>query len=231
MLHRNSWEEPQWKPPPSVTERSEAPQIYVLAGPNGAGKSSVVGAMILKEGATYFNPDKAARQILAANEGITQDVANSAAWHEGKRLLEWAINDGLDFAFETTLGGRTITNMLEAALSGGAEVRVWYVGLNSPELHIARVRARVARGGHDIPEERIRERYDKSRYNLIKLLPKLTELRVYDNSEEADPASGVSPQPKLILHLREGRIVEVCGLVLAPEWTKAILLKAIQLQT
>jgi predicted ABC-type ATPase len=69
-------------------------------------------------------------------------------------------------------------------------VRVWYVGLSSPELHIARVRARVAKGGHDIPEPRIRERYDASRLNLIRLLPRLSELWVYDNSVEADPDAG-----------------------------------------
>jgi predicted ABC-type ATPase len=186
--------------------------------------------MILREGATYFNPDEAARKILAANKGMTQEVGNSAAWHEGRRLLERAIDERLDFAFETTLGGRTITRLLEVALSQGIEVRVWYVGLNSPELHIKRVKARVAAGGHDIPEEKIRERFDESRQNLIKLLPKLTELRVYDNSEEADPSTGSSPEPKLILHMKGQTIAEVCDLSAAPEWTKAILIEAIRLQ-
>src|SRR2546422_5178074 len=51
------------------------------------------------------------------------------------------------------------------------------VGLSSAELHIARVRARVAKGGHDIPEPRIRDRYDRSRLNLIHLMARLTELR------------------------------------------------------
>jgi predicted ABC-type ATPase len=200
-----------------------------LAGTNGAGKSSVGGAAILKEGATFFNPDEAARKILAASEGITLEAANSAAWHEGKRLLRRAIDEGLDFAFETTLGGRTIAKMLDAALSGGAEVRVWYVGLDGAELHIARVRGRVARGGHDIPDEKIRERYDQSRHNLMSLQPKLTELRLYDNSEEADPHLGVPPKPKLILQMKAGRIVKLCDLAIAPVWTKPILLKAMKI--
>ena len=101
----------------------------------------------------------------------------------------------------------TITGLLERAAARGIEVRVWYVGLSSPELHIARVRARVAKGGHDIPEPRIRERYDASRLNLIRLLPSLTELWVYDNSVEADPDAGVAPEPRLVLHLRRGTIV------------------------
>jgi predicted ABC-type ATPase len=55
-------------------------------------------------------------------------------------------------------------------LSDGIEVRIWFVGLSSPELHVQRVRLRVARGGHDIPEETIRERYDRSRINLIEMI-------------------------------------------------------------
>jgi predicted ABC-type ATPase len=214
-----------------VSEQSQAPAIYVLAGTNGAGKTSIIGAMFLKQGVPYFNPDEATKKILAANQGITLDEANSAAWHQGTRLLQRAIDERLDFAFETTLGGRTITKMLDSALSEGFDVRIWYVGLNSPDLHIARVKSRVAKGGHDIPSEKIRDRYDQSRYNLIQLLPKLTELRVYDNSEDADPSTGVAPEPKLILHLDHGRIVEVCDLRKAPEWTKAILAAAIKLQT
>jgi predicted ABC-type ATPase len=102
--------------------------------------------------------------------------ANSRAWLHGKRLLEKAIADRLNFAFETTLGGNTIPALLERAHSSRIAVRVWYVGLEGPELHISRVRARVEAGGHDIPAARIRERYDRSRDNLIRLLPKLTEL-------------------------------------------------------
>lgn len=212
-----------------MVEHSGSAQIYVLAGTNGAGKSSVGGAMFLRQGTTYFNPDEAAKRILAANPGVTQDIANSAAWYEGKRLLQRAIDEGLGFAFETTLGGGTITAMLESALSGGAEVRVWYVGLRSPELHIARVKARVTAGGHDIAEEKIRERYDRSRVNLLRLLPKLTELRVYDNSEDADPATCTAPELKLILHMEHGRVLDVCDLTIAPEWTKPILATAIKL--
>jgi predicted ABC-type ATPase len=202
-------------------------RIYVLAGTNGAGKSSIAGAALLERGAGYFNPDQAAVAIRAANPGITSEAANSAAWREGKRLLERAIAERLDYAFETTLGGDTITALLASALAAGIEVRMWYVGLSSPELHIARVRARVARGGHGIPEAKIRERYDSSRLNLIRLMPKLTELRVYDNSRAADPHAGVAPEPMLILHLAGARVIRSCDLAKTPEWAKPILWAAI----
>ena len=75
--------------------------------------------MFLQQGTEYFNPDEATRHILAANPAIAQKEANSAAWHEGKRLLERAIEKKWNFAFETTLGGHTIVALLKKALFGG----------------------------------------------------------------------------------------------------------------
>ncbi|HEY1206386.1 MAG: zeta toxin family protein [Bryobacteraceae bacterium] len=213
-----------------MDDRAQISRIYVLAGTNGAGKSSVAGAMFRARGAGYFNPDEATNLVLAANPGIALAEANSAAWGQGKRLLERAIAERLDFAFETTLGGRTIPALLDSALSAGIEVLIWYVGLSSAELHIARVRARVAKGGHDIPEARIRDRYDRSRANLIQLMPRLTELRVYDNSREADPDAGAIPEPKLLLHMVRGQVVSWRNLELTPEWAKPILAAAMKSQ-
>jgi predicted ABC-type ATPase len=186
--------------------------------------------MLRETGADYFNPDEAAHRIRSAAPGVTQAQANSAAWHQGKRLLERAIADRLDFAFESTLGATTIPALLASAAALGIEVRVWYVGLSSPELHIARVRARVARGGHDIPEADIRRRWDTSRLNLIRLLPTLTELRVYDNSGNADPEAGASPAPLLILHVRRGRIAAPRDLGGTPAWAKPIVAAAMRLK-
>lgn len=197
-----------------------------MAGVNGAGKSSIMGSMLLQQGISYFNPDEAAQRIRLANASMTRNDANSAAWHEGKRLLQRAIAEQLDFTFETTLGGNTIPDLLEKALQSGIEVRVWYAGLNSPELHIARVRARVEQGGHPIPEPMIRQRYHRSRVNLIRLVPHLTELMVYDNSKEADPWAGLAPEPLLVLHMKRGSIVRTCDLPAAPTWTKPILMAA-----
>ena len=213
-----------------MADQAQLPCIYVLAGANVAGKSSIAGAMILAQGAEYCNPDEAASLLLSANPGCTQAEANSAAWSQGRRLLERAIAERLNFALETTLGGHSMPALLAAALSAGIEVRIWHVGLASAELHIARVRARVAKGGHDIPEALIRDRYDRSRLNLIRLLPRLTELRVYDNSEEADPDASATPQPKPILHMTRGEIVSSCDLAATPGWAKPILAAAMKLQ-
>lgn len=204
-------------------------RLYVLAGANGAGKSTIGGEALRQAGVDFFNPDQAAQRIRAGQPQLTQSEVNGAAWHHGRRLLERAIVDHLDFAFETTLGGQTMTGLLERAADTGFEVRIWYAGLATPELHIERVRRRVAKGGHDIPEADVRRRYDQSRLNLIRLLPKLTELRVYDNSEEGDPDAGKEPAPKLLLHWRAGRIAAPPNFNGTPDWAKPIVAAAMKI--
>ncbi len=130
---------------------------------------------------------------------------------------------------EAALRFRAVDPGMTQEESEKIEVRIWYVGLASPELHIARVRSRVAAGGHDIPEAKIRERYENSRLNLVDLMPKLTELRVFDNSEEGDPRRGIAPRPRLLLHMDRGKIVDSCDLTKAPQWAKPILMTAIKL--
>src|SRR5436305_11577197 len=106
--------------------------------------------MLLESGGECFNPDDAARRILSRNPGISQTDANSAAWYEGKRLLERAIAEKLDYAFETTLGGKTIASLLQQALTEENEIRIKHAKLEGSELNIERVRSKVAHGAQYI---------------------------------------------------------------------------------
>jgi predicted ABC-type ATPase len=182
--------------------------------------------MLRASGADYYNPDEAAREIRKASSGLSQRDANGLAWGKGRDLLQRAIDERKDFVFESTLGAHTIPAMLFGAAQKGAAVHVWFVGLDGVERHLARVRARVKAGGHDIPEADIRRRYETSRENLVWLMPRLTSLRLYDNSIDADPASGESPRPRLLLHLEGGRIVAPANLRATPGWAKALVAKA-----
>lgn len=202
---------------------AEHARITVIAGVNGAGKSSVVGERLRQLGGEYFNPDEVTRKFLAASHSMTLEDANSRAWDEGKRRLEDAIRDRADFVFETTLGGTTMTELLSRALDEGLEVALFYVGLEKVELHLARVRARVQAGGHDIPENKIRERFTSSLKNLVKLAPRLTELRVFDNSLDADPRTGRAPAPRELLHCEGEKVTSHCELATCPDWAKPVL--------
>lgn len=211
-----------------MPDTKRAVAIYILAGTNGAGMSSIAGAILSESGAEYYNPDLVAKQIRAKHPALPTPEANSAAWHTGRVLLERAIARRLTFAFETTLGGKTIVALLERAVAAGIQLRMWYVGLENPELHIARVRSRVSRGGHDIPDGKIRERFQSSRFHLIRLMPRLAELFVYDNSKEADPHHGFVPEPRLLLHVRSGKVLHVCNLREVPNWAKPIVVAALK---
>jgi predicted ABC-type ATPase len=209
----------------------EMPTIHVLAGVNGAGKSSIGESEFNRKGSSVFNPDAIARQIRTLHPYIDLTLANAHAWQIGKSLLEQAIAEGRDYRFETTLGGRTIAQLLERAAQSGHRLHVWFCGLASAELHLRRVRSRVAHGGHDIPEQKIRERWTGSRENLIRLLPLIDHLRLYDNSHEADPAEGRQPQPVLLLEIKRRKITAPADLSGAPDWAQPIIAAAIHLHT
>lgn len=201
------------------------PVLYVLAGVNGAGKSSIGGYLLARAGLTWFNPDTFAREIITAT-GCDQETANVYAWQESIHRLDEAVAEGLTHAFETTLGGTTVTaKILEATKTH--DVLVWFCGLSSPESHIARVKARVAAGGHAVPEERIRDRYPRAQLNLIKLMPYASYIRVYDNSTET-AADGIVPDPVLVLEMESGKVIQparddVRMLQRVPQWAKAVV--------
>ena len=205
------------------------PVLFVLAGVNGAGKSSIGGHVLAQAGLAWFNPDRFAREWMKRT-GCNQADANAVAWAEGLRRLDEAVADGRNHAFETTLGGETIAARLEAA-AVMHDVMVWYCGLASPELHIARVQARVAAGGHDIPEANIRARWNTSLTNLIRLLPHVAHVQVYDNSAAAAPGEPV-PDPVLLAEVATGRFVgpqDADALKPTPDWAKPLLEAALSL--
>ena len=107
-----------------------------------------------------------------------------------------------------------------------------YCGLSSPELHIARVAQRVAQGGHPITEQKIRERWAASRLNLIRLLPHLERLQVFDNSVSVEVGKGI-PDLRLVLDVESGRVVfpgklDAASLAATPEWARPIVEAAIR---
>lgn len=207
------------------------PILFMLAGVNGAGTSSIGGHVIgghvlVQAGLTWFKPDSFARALVDST-GCSQLDANVLAWNEGLRRLDEAVSQGRNHAFESTLGGKTRVARIEAA-ARSHDVMVWYCGLATPERHVARVKARVAAGGHDIPKAMIPERWQSSMMNLILLLPHLAHLQVYDNSEEVAAGEPV-PDPVLLAEMVAGGFigpVDAQALRGTPDWAKPLLVAA-----
>jgi len=207
------------------------PFLYVLAGVNGAGKSSVGGHVLREAGLDWFNPDTFARGLRELS-GLSQAEANGQAWQEGVNRIRDALEQGHNHAFETTLGGNSIAALLHEA-SHSHDVLMWFCGLSSPEQHIARVQARVRSGGHPINEADIRRRWPLAQQNLVRLMPVLAQLQVYDNSADAAPGEAV-PDPQLLLQMEDGQVLypepdDLVQLAATPAWATPLLEAALRL--
>lgn len=200
--------------------------LYVLAGVNGGGKSSIGGRILREAGMEWFNPDDWSRALQAA--GHSRELADGAAWAEGQRRLKAAIARSESFAFETTLGGRSVTATLIEATRTHA-VLVWYVGLDGVERHLERIALRVRHGGHDIPEHRVRERYVSAMANLVRLVPHVEAIQVFDNSVSVAEGEALRP-PTLVAaidrgRLRSPRLGELAGV---PRWAVPVVEAALR---
>jgi predicted ABC-type ATPase len=158
-----------------------SPNVIVLAGPNGAGKTTAARTLLAEtlEVTTYVNADVIA-QGLAGFDPASAAIEASRIMLE--RLYRLAEQRG-DFAFETTLAGRSYVPWLRELRNKGYLVNLVYFWLESPDLAVARVVDRVRLGGHDIPEATIRQRYGRSLRNLFLLYrPIVTSWEIFDNT-------------------------------------------------
>ena len=172
-----------------MSEPLSAPRVIVFAGPNGAGKTSHATAILAAlDIPTFVNADLIARGLVGYN---TQAAAFAAGKIMLRQLGELATVRA-DFAFETTLSSRSFARFLRGLKANGYRVSIYYFSLASADLAVARVQRRVLMGGHDIPEEDIRRRFERSRQNFVNLyMPVADEFTLFDNSTD-DTASVVA---------------------------------------
>jgi predicted ABC-type ATPase len=143
------------------------PDVIVIAGPNGAGKSTLAPALLRDtlHILEYVNADTIA-------EGLSAFAPEDASFDAGRvmlRRLRELAGERKDFAFETTLASRFYAQWLSGLQTKGYRVSIVFLWLESSELAIERVMERVRVGGHDIPDETIRRRYDRGLKNLFDL--------------------------------------------------------------
>jgi predicted ABC-type ATPase len=158
------------------------PRCFIIAGPNGAGKTTFARRYLpyYAECDVFVNAD-----LIAA--GLSPFAPALAAIKAGRLVLEqieWFAELHRDFAFETTLAGRTYIELLKRLKADGYRVSLYFLWLQTAELAISRVAKRVSDGGHHVPEEDLRRRYDRGLRNLFELYrPLLDEWTLLDNSE------------------------------------------------
>lgn len=149
------------------------PEIIVFAGPNGSGKSTIT--KLAKTVGVYINAD----DIKRANHCSDLEAA-----HRAEELREKAIEDLQDFTFETVLSTDRNLKLLKRAKEKGYFIRCFYILTANAEINVARVQIREMQGGHGVPDEKVRIRYDRA----LGLIPELVSicdiLHIYDNTQE-----------------------------------------------
>ena len=157
-------------------------KIVIIAGPNGAGKTTFACEFLPREADC---PDFINVDLIAA--GLSPFDPDRAALRAGRLLLqeiERRVRAGESFAFETTLAGRNYARAIPRWRAAGYHVKLVFLSLPSADLAVARVRARAAQGGHNVPEEIVRRRFDVGLWNLEHLYRDLVDTwALYDNSE------------------------------------------------
>jgi len=158
-------------------------ELYIIAGPNGVGKTTFareflpnyadcknfVNADLIAQGMAPFSPETAA---LRAGRAMLEEIRSFAQ----RRV---------SFAFETTLSGRSYLPLLRKLKAEGYDLHFFFLWLKSVDLALSRVKERVSRGGHDVPEQVIRRRFDRSMRNFLVHYRHLAEVwTLFDNSGE-----------------------------------------------
>lgn len=156
-------------------------RIFIIAGPNGAGKTTFATEFLPNEAdcPLFINAD-----LIAA--GLNPSDPHLVSFQAGRRMLEQIhehVLRGESFAFETTLSGRNYARRIPRWRDQGYRVKLFFLQLPTPEMAVARVAQRVREGGHDVPEEVIRRRFDAGRRNFEQIYRDLVDGWIlYDNS-------------------------------------------------
>ena len=168
--------------------------VYIIAGPNGSGKTTFakkflpeyahcphfVNADLIAQGLSPFSPEIAA---MKAGRIVLEQIRMFG----GKRV---------DFGFETTLSGKSYANLLADLKAKGYRLHLFFLWIPNAKLAIARIKDRVAEGGHNVPAEDVRRRFQRSLSNFFNLYkPLLDSWMLFDNSADlprliADEESG-----------------------------------------
>lgn len=173
-------------------KRLDRPKLWIVAGPNGSGKSSLYSSGDIQDfGASVWiiNPDL----LTARIEQVERLSLREANLEAVKRIYSWleaSIAAHQTVGVETVLSTDKYRQLVLSAKARSFEVRLIYVLLRSAKLNIERVKMRVAKGGHDVPEDKIIERRERSLAQLPWFLDQADRAWLYDNSDASPRLMG-----------------------------------------
>lgn len=180
-------------------------KIYtIIGGVNGVGKSSLSG--VLSAESTDLG-------IIIDTDKLTAELGGDKIKGGKKAVLriEECLKSGVNFTQETTLSGIRTLKTIQKARELGYYIRLYYIGVNSCEESIKRIRNRVEKGGHNIPSSDVERRFDKRFEDLKRILPYCNEARFFDNEngfvEKAEYKNGSiitkGPSPQWLTELQK----------------------------
>jgi len=158
-----------------------SPNVYIIAGPNGAGKTTFAREFLpnYADCKNFINADMIA-------QGIAPFSPETAAVRAARLMLEeikLLAQRQTDFGFETTLSGRTYLKLIQGLKNRGYQVHYFFLWIPSVDLALSRVKRRVFEGGHNIPENDVRRRFDRSMKNFLVYYRQLADTwSLFDNS-------------------------------------------------
>ncbi len=186
---------------------SRRPIVVALAGPNGAGKSSFYRTYLQHSGLRFVNAD-----VLALELGIDPYKAAQTADDLRRQLVAMRESFIFETVFSDPVGDKL--NFLKEAEEAGYTALLLFIGIPTAQFSDMRVSIRVSKGGHDVPRDKLAERFPRILENLRKALVSLRNVRVYDNSSMKRPY-------RLVLKLQDGSAMELHSPT--PDWLRTLL--------
>jgi len=182
------------------------PTLFLIAGPNGAGKSTFYDTVLSPRiAAPFINADIIQRDELG--DPSPEASYRAAEIAEARRRDHMAA--GQSFVMETVFSHPSKLELLQDARDAGYRIIVFHLALASADLAVARVGARIDEGGHPVPEEKIRQRFERN-------APLIRQAALLADRAMIFDASALNERPVMLLELAQGQVVRRAGD--APEW-------------
>jgi predicted ABC-type ATPase len=191
------------------------PLLIFLAGPNGAGKTTFFRAYLAPLGLPFVNADVVARSLREASPARPAREIDAAAFASAEKWRRELLESGVSFCTETVFSDPEGAKLqfLRDAGSAGYTVFLVFVGISDSQLSMARVMERVAAGGHDVPDDKLVERFPRTLANLRTAIPLADEAYVFDNSSDVEPF-------RLVAVYRDGLVTQQAEVL--PAWAAGL---------